>query len=73
MQTGQSDGNIIINSGSTYPLLESRLSSKVEALVKKSMGLKAVQNPPGGFKLCFPKEAKGVDLVLHILRVLTVS
>ncbi|XP_020219633.1 aspartic proteinase CDR1 [Cajanus cajan] len=51
VQTGQTDGNIIIDSGTTLTLLEPTLYNKFVTLVKEV--IEEEQNPPSPFDLCF--------------------
>ncbi|RDX81401.1 Aspartic proteinase CDR1, partial [Mucuna pruriens] len=53
VQTGQTDGNIIIDSGTTLTILEQTLYKEFVTLVKEAIGVEAEQNPPRPFNFCF--------------------
>ncbi|KAK7401631.1 hypothetical protein VNO78_13254 [Psophocarpus tetragonolobus] len=54
LQTGQTDGNIIIDSGSTLTLLEETLYYNFEASLEEALGVESVQDVPFPFSYCFP-------------------
>ncbi|XP_027342614.1 aspartic proteinase CDR1-like [Abrus precatorius] len=56
VQTDQSAGNIIIDSGSTLTMLEPNFYNKFVTLVKEAFGVEAEQNPPLPFDFCFRYE-----------------
>ncbi|XP_020207866.1 aspartic proteinase CDR1 [Cajanus cajan] len=51
VQTGDTDGNIIIDSGTTLTLLKPTLYNEFETLVKEV--IEEEQNPPSPYNLCF--------------------
>ncbi|KAE8677237.1 Detected protein of unknown function [Hibiscus syriacus] len=55
-QPGSSQGNIIIDSGTTLTLLESNFYNSLETIVKDTIGAAPVQEPSGTFSLCYGAE-----------------
>ncbi|XP_054813520.1 aspartic proteinase CDR1-like [Prosopis cineraria] len=51
--TGQSDGNIVIDSGTTLTMLPSSFYDQVEALVKQAIGSDQFIEQINPFKLCY--------------------
>ncbi|KAE8693526.1 Detected protein of unknown function [Hibiscus syriacus] len=62
-----SQGNIIIDSGTTLTLLESNFYNSLESIVKNAIGADPVQDPSGTFSLCYGTETniKVPDMVFH--------
>ncbi|GMJ11642.1 hypothetical protein like AT1G64830 [Hibiscus trionum] len=52
-QAGSSQGNIVIDSGTTLTLLESTFYNNLESIVKEAIGADPVQDPDGTFSLCY--------------------
>ncbi|GMI71500.1 hypothetical protein like AT1G64830 [Hibiscus trionum] len=50
-------GNVFIDSGVTFPLLEPDLYDGLEAMVKDAIGEEPVKDPSGLFKLCYEADA----------------
>ncbi|KAI4354973.1 hypothetical protein L6164_003793 [Bauhinia variegata] len=68
VQTGESGGNIVIDSGTTLTMLETSFYNSVAEGVKEAIGADAVENPPSPFNLCFPYDSassKVPDFVFH--------
>ncbi|KAK4285667.1 hypothetical protein QN277_002335 [Acacia crassicarpa] len=68
VQTGQTGGNIIIDSGTTLTVLESGFYSELRDAVREAVGVEPVTNPPEPLDLCFryePEMEQGVEFVLH--------
>ncbi|KAK4253517.1 hypothetical protein QN277_010179 [Acacia crassicarpa] len=65
------EGNTIIDSGGTWFFMEPRFYTKVEALIKESIGVEEVKNASDLFKLCYSNKHdesiinKFPDLVVH--------
>ncbi|TYI47074.1 hypothetical protein E1A91_D13G148000v1 [Gossypium mustelinum] len=55
-QAGSSQGNIIIDSGTTLTYLESSFYSSLETIVKDAIGADPVQSPSESFSLCYGSE-----------------
>ncbi|XP_028773352.1 aspartic proteinase CDR1-like [Neltuma alba] len=53
VQTGESNGNIIIDSGTTLTMLPSSLYEQVEALMKQAIGADQFIVEEGPYKLCY--------------------
>jgi len=53
VQTGRTDGNIIIDSGTTLTHLEQNFYNDFVASVKGVIGVEEVKNPPSPFTFCF--------------------
>ncbi|KAL2331031.1 hypothetical protein Fmac_018612 [Flemingia macrophylla] len=56
MKTSKSGGNIIIDSGTTFTVLEKSVFKMFSSLAEEVFGVKAVKNPPQPFNLCFRDE-----------------
>ncbi|XP_029125977.1 probable aspartic protease At2g35615 isoform X2 [Cajanus cajan] len=52
------DGNMIIDSGTTFTILQKSFYKKFASLVEEVLGSEAVKNPPRPYNLCF----KGEDI-----------
>ncbi|KAI4354971.1 hypothetical protein L6164_003791 [Bauhinia variegata] len=68
VQTGESGGNIVIDSGTTLTMLETSFYNSVAEGVKEAIGAEAVQNPPSPFNLCFQYDSastKVPDIAFH--------
>ncbi|KAF5730745.1 putative Eukaryotic aspartyl protease family protein [Tripterygium wilfordii] len=64
----QSQGNIVIDSGTTLTLLQSNLYNQLEAIVKEAIGVNPVADPSGTLDLCFQAESvrsKLPEMVFH--------
>ncbi|KAK7401627.1 hypothetical protein VNO78_13249 [Psophocarpus tetragonolobus] len=59
--TGQNDGNIIIDSGTTLTFLEPSFHNKFVSLVKEALGVEEEPNPPSPFNFCF-RYKEGMNL-----------
>ncbi|XWS10367.1 hypothetical protein CRYUN_Cryun39dG0071200 [Craigia yunnanensis] len=55
-QAASSEGNIIIDSGTTLTILESNFYNSIETMVKEAIGAEPVQDPSGTFSLCYGAE-----------------
>ncbi|KAI4333294.1 hypothetical protein L6164_018124 [Bauhinia variegata] len=53
IQTGKTDGNIVIDSGTTLTILETSFYNNLRAAVVEAIGVQEVQNPPQEFDLCY--------------------
>ncbi|KAK7324262.1 hypothetical protein VNO77_27793 [Canavalia gladiata] len=53
MDKDQTDGNIIIDSGTTFTVLEQSFYNKFITLVKQVYGVEAEKNPPMPYDFCF--------------------
>ncbi|KAK7324264.1 hypothetical protein VNO77_27795 [Canavalia gladiata] len=49
----ETNGNIVIDSGTTWTHLETRFYNNFVTLVKEALGVEAEPNPPHGFNFCF--------------------
>ena len=56
-QTPQKNGNIIIDSGTTFTLLEKSFYSELEAIVKQAIGVQPVQDPNQPDSLCYKENS----------------
>ena len=68
VQSGQTSGNIIIDSGTTLTYLEPSFYNSFVASVKEALGVEAVQNPPNPFNFCASYDGSSVnfpDFVFH--------
>ncbi|XP_028799619.1 aspartic proteinase CDR1-like [Neltuma alba] len=68
VQTGQTGGNIVIDSGTTLTVLESGFYSELRDAVREAVGVEPVTNPPDPLDLCFRYESEmgeGLEFVLH--------
>ncbi|MCH97401.1 aspartic proteinase CDR1-like, partial [Trifolium medium] len=67
VQTGQTDGNIIIDSGTTLTSLETSFYNNLVAYVKEVIGVEEVKNPPSGYTFCFTSgdQTKFPEFVFH--------
>ncbi|XP_027343005.1 aspartic proteinase CDR1-like [Abrus precatorius] len=64
----QTDGNMVIDSGTRFTILEQRSYNKFITLVKEVLGVEAEQNPPDEFDFCFKHNDSNVDfpnIVFH--------
>ncbi|PNX88412.1 aspartic proteinase cdr1-like protein [Trifolium pratense] len=61
------DGNIIIDSGTTLTFLETSFYNNFVASVKEVIGVEEVQNPPSGYNFCFTsgEQTKFPSFVFH--------
>ncbi|KAF7834779.1 aspartic proteinase CDR1-like [Senna tora] len=57
------NGNIVIDSGTTFTFLPSKFYYNVEALVKEVIKVEASLNPPKPFKLCYSKESNAPKII----------
>ncbi|XVF77762.1 hypothetical protein PTKIN_Ptkin14bG0072900 [Pterospermum kingtungense] len=66
-QAASSQGNIVIDSGTTLTILEPNFYSRLEALVKEAIGAEPVQDPSGNFTLCYGASTNinVPDMVFH--------
>ncbi|XVE98953.1 hypothetical protein REPUB_Repub03eG0153700 [Reevesia pubescens] len=55
-QAASSQGNIIIDSGTTLTILESNLYNSLETMVKEAIGAEPLEDPTGTFSLCYGAE-----------------
>uniref|UniRef100_A0A5B6YWH6 Peptidase A1 domain-containing protein n=1 Tax=Davidia involucrata TaxID=16924 RepID=A0A5B6YWH6_DAVIN len=55
IENNATEGNIIIDSGTTLTLLETNFYNDLEAEVKEVVGLYPVLEPPQGYNLCYNK------------------
>ncbi|XVF77896.1 hypothetical protein PTKIN_Ptkin14bG0084500 [Pterospermum kingtungense] len=53
VQPSSSQGNIIIDSGTTLTILESNFYNSLEPLVKAAIGAETVEDPRGTYSLCY--------------------
>ncbi|GAU46736.1 hypothetical protein TSUD_402700 [Trifolium subterraneum] len=67
VQTSQIDGNIIIDSGTTFTYLEPNFYNDLIASVKEVIGVEEVKDPPTPFSFCFiyGDQTKAPDFVFH--------
>lgn len=67
VQTGQSGGNIVIDSGTTLTILESSFYNDLRAAVREAIGVEPVTAPPDPLDLCFRYESgmEGPEFVFH--------
>ncbi|KAK9274938.1 hypothetical protein L1049_022194 [Liquidambar formosana] len=59
--TAQGEGNIVIDSGTTYTMVELNFYNNVEAAIREAIALQPVQAPPQSFKLCYATSSAGAD------------
>ncbi|XP_021298817.1 aspartic proteinase CDR1-like [Herrania umbratica] len=64
-QAASSQGNIIIDSGTTLTILESNFYNSVETMVKEAIGAEPKQDPSGTFSLCYGAETNIPDMLFH--------
>ncbi|XP_054816735.1 aspartic proteinase CDR1-like isoform X2 [Prosopis cineraria] len=73
VHTGQTGGNIVIDSGTTLTVLESGFYSELRDAVRQAVGVEPVSNPPDPLDLCFRYDdesagmvqREGLEFVLH--------
>ncbi|XP_027343008.1 aspartic proteinase CDR1-like [Abrus precatorius] len=57
VETGESGGNIIIDSGTTLTYLKPSFYNNFVVLVKEAIGVDTIQNPPSPYNFCFINKA----------------
>ncbi|MCH80519.1 aspartic proteinase CDR1-like [Trifolium medium] len=67
VQSGRTDGNIIIDSGTTLTLLEQSFYNNLVASVKEVIGIEEVNDPPYPFTFCYTSKdrMKFPNFVFH--------
>ncbi|XP_004488860.1 aspartic proteinase CDR1-like [Cicer arietinum] len=67
LQTGRTDGNIVIDSGTTLTFLEQPFFDNFLTSMKQTIGIESVQNVPKPFHYCFPSQPnfKFPSTILH--------
>ena len=68
VQSGQTGGNIFIDSGTTLTSLEPTFYNNFVASVKEALGVEAVQNLPNPFDFCVTNDGASInlpDIVFH--------
>ncbi|XWS10372.1 hypothetical protein CRYUN_Cryun39dG0071700 [Craigia yunnanensis] len=83
-QAASSQGNIIIDSGTTLAILESNFYNSIETMVKEAIGAEPVQDSSGAYSLCYGAETNinvpemvfhftGADLRLQPVNIFAVN